>query len=300
MKRITVIFATVLLALKLAAGVYTPTNVPMVHLQDRNRYVCNPDRILSEYAVAHIDSVFRLIEDSTGIQTVIAVVEGIDPDDCFEFTYQLLEKNGVGQKDKNNGLAITLSTTERCIQFVTGYGLEGVLPDAICKRIQVNYMNSYFSEDNWDQGMMAGADALYTYLVTPEMMSDLYDDTDDEAVIALITLLLLTFGGSALIIILGIYFDGRCPKCHKKKVKQVSSTLLSKANGVKTHLVVYECPHCGYVFSKKKQTYYDDGHNRHGGGSYGSFGGGGFGGGGFSGGSFGGGHSGGGGAGSRF
>ncbi|MCQ2111428.1 MAG: TPM domain-containing protein [Bacteroidaceae bacterium] len=300
MKRLAVISTLLLLAIRLAAAVYTPTSIPMVHLADRNRYVCNPDHILSEEAVSRIDAIFRQIEDSTGIQTVIAVVEGIDPDDCFEFTYQLLEKNGVGQKDKNNGLAITLSTTERCIQFVTGYGLEGVLPDAICKRIQVNYMNPSFSDGNWDQGMIAGAEALYTYLVTPEMMSDLTSDSDDDAMLVLIIFLSI-FGLSGILIAAGIYFDGRCPKCHRKRVEQTSSTLLSKADGVKTHLIIYECPHCGYVFSRKKQTYYDDGHHHHGGGSFGagSFGSGGFGGGGF-GGSFGGGHSGGGGAGSRF
>lgn len=43
---------------------------------------------------------------------------------------------GSREKRKNNGLVILLVTDQRCIQFYTGYGLEGDLPDAICKRIQ--------------------------------------------------------------------------------------------------------------------------------------------------------------------
>ena len=32
------------------------------------------------------------------------------------------------------------------VQFATGYGLEGILPDAICKRIQNRYMLPYFKD----------------------------------------------------------------------------------------------------------------------------------------------------------
>ena len=53
---------------------------------------------------------FRTVEDSTGIQTLVAVVGDIDPDDCFEFTHQLAEKVGVGRSSSNNGLVILLST----------------------------------------------------------------------------------------------------------------------------------------------------------------------------------------------
>ena len=128
-------------------------DIPMVHLQDATRYVVNPEGILSASAVATIDSVLFALEQQTGIQTVVAVVSGIDGGDCFEFAYQLGKQNGVGQKQRDNGLVILLSTEERCIQFVTGYGLEGVLPDAICKRIQNRYMNNYFGQNKWNEGI---------------------------------------------------------------------------------------------------------------------------------------------------
>ena len=108
----------------------------MVHLQDRTRYVSNPDNILSASAVATMDSILFALEQKTGIQTLVVAVTGIEGGDCFDFAYRLGKEMGVGQKERDNGLVILLSTDERCIQFATGYGLEGVLPDAICKRIQ--------------------------------------------------------------------------------------------------------------------------------------------------------------------
>ena len=133
----------------ISAKVYKPADIIPVHLQDRNRYTSNPDGILSAEAVRRIDAAFRTVEDSTGIQTLVAVVKDIDPDDCFEFAHQLGEKVGVGRSGSDNGLVILLSTGERCIQFATGYGVEGVLPDAICKRIQERYMNPLFADDEW-------------------------------------------------------------------------------------------------------------------------------------------------------
>ena len=125
----------------LSAKEYKVEEVPMVHLQDRSRYAINPDGILSAQAVAAIDTTLFALEQKTGIQVLVAVLEHIEGGDCFEFAYQLGQRNGVGRKEQNSGLVMLLVTGERCIQFATGYGLEGVLPDATCKQIQVRYMN---------------------------------------------------------------------------------------------------------------------------------------------------------------
>ena len=43
--------------LSLQAKEYTIKEIPMVHLQDRTRYVSNPDGILSASAVAEMDRI---------------------------------------------------------------------------------------------------------------------------------------------------------------------------------------------------------------------------------------------------
>lgn len=157
---LTFILATFLLfPLQAQEKVYTVDNLPKVHLQNKMQYVCNPAGILSQAACDSIDSMLYALEQQTGIETVVAVVPSIGEEDCFNFCHQLLNKWGVGKKDKNNGLVILLVTDQRCIQFYTGYGLEGVLPDAICKRIQTRYMIPYLKDGNWDAGMVAGLKA---------------------------------------------------------------------------------------------------------------------------------------------
>ena len=298
MKRIALVTVLVLGCLMAAAKVYKPSDIKPVHLEDRNRYVCNPDGILSQEAVNRIDAAFRTIEDSTGIQTLVAVVKDIDPDDCFEFAHQLGETVGVGRSSSDNGLVILLSTGERCIQFATGYGIEGVLPDALCKRVQERYMNRYFADDKWDEGMVAGAEALKEILLKGEYA----DDAEFGAKDAIAAMAVLA-GIVIFLVMLIVYIDRRsrkCPKCGHVALKQVSVSTISRSNGVKKELVTLKCTHCGFITSRTRTSYYSTGN--HGGGPHvgGGFGGGrSFGGGNF-GGSYGGGHFGGGGAGSRF
>ena len=165
---LTFILATILLfPLQAQEKVYTVDNLPKVHLQNKMQYVCNPTGILSQAACDSIDSMLYALEQQTGIETVVAVVPSIGEEDCFNFCHQLLNQWGVGKKGKNNGLVILLVTDQRCIQFYTGYGLEGVLPDAICKRIQTKYMIPYLKDGNWNAGMVVVLKQLASVLTVP-------------------------------------------------------------------------------------------------------------------------------------
>ena len=73
----------------------------MTHLENKFRYVCNPDSILRESTVHYCDSLIRIIEDETGAQFVVVVVESLDGDDPYEFNKELFELHGFGQADKD-------------------------------------------------------------------------------------------------------------------------------------------------------------------------------------------------------
>ena len=292
------IFGVLLLLFSLLAvaeaKVYRVEDVPMVHLADRTRYVSNPDGILSASSVATIDSMLLALEESTGIQVLVAVLGDIEGGDCFDFAYRLGKENGVGQKERDNGLVVLLSTGERCVQFATGYGLEGVMPDAICKRIQQQYMVEHFAAGDWDTGMVAGMRAVCGVL--DGSMENIGDEDADEELIALALFLTMIFGGLA-VIILAVWYSSRCPNCGKHKVQRISSRIVKRCNGYLVRENTYSCQNCGHTFMRKEHA--DDNSNRHRHGGV-VIGGGGFGRGGGFGGSFGGGSFGGGGAGSRF
>ena len=274
------------------AKVYKVEDVPMAHLADRTRYVSNPDGILSASSVATIDSMLLALEESTGIQVFVAVLGNVDGGDCFDFAYRLGKENGVGREESDNGLVELLSTGERCVQFATGYGLEGVMPDAICKRIQQQYMVEHFAAGDWDVGMVAGMRAVCGVL--DGTMEPPADDEEERLVMILAIVGVLCF---LLLIAFIVWYFHRCPKCGKHNIQRTGSQTIREANGATVLETTYVCKNCGHTFKQRSNTL-----NTNGGGSHGGtiIGGGGFGRGGFGGGSFGGGSFGGGGAGSRF
>ena len=298
-------------ALPLVAKEYKVEEVPMVHLQDKTRYVSNPDGILSAQAVNTMDQILYQLEQKTGIETLVVAVEEIEGGDCFEFAYQLGKQNGVGKKGADNGLVILLVRDERCVQFVTGYGIEGHLPDAICKRIQERTMFPLLRHGKWDEGMVEGIRAVNTYLTDYDGWKASEADEEGQEMFAVF----IGFAILILVFFIICYFvvreQTKCPKCKKHALQRSQTRLLSKKNGIKTNEVVYTCKHCGHTVVKREQEE-DENYTGFGGsggslggpfvfghGRGGTFHGGGFGGG-FSGGSFGGGSFGGGGAGGRF
>ncbi|MBQ8673495.1 MAG: TPM domain-containing protein [Bacteroides sp.] len=303
MKRMALLLC--MLGIMLAWGhtqeVYTTENIPKVHLQDARRYACNPAGILSTAACDSIDRMLYALEQQTGIETVVAVLPSIGQEECFDFAHRLFNSWGVGKKGKDNGLVILLVTDQRCIQFVTGYGLEGILPDAICKRIQTQAMIPYLRDNRWDEGMVAGVRAVCARL-DGSMENDTAAEEDESLWIALCMFLGFIAVG-CVIVWLAVRSANKCPNCGKHELQRTASQLVYRRGGVKAEDVTYVCRSCGHVVTRRQNSYDENYRGGSGAGPviFGGRGfGGGFGGGGFSGGSFGGGMSGGGGAGSRF
>ncbi|MGL4518956.1 MAG: TPM domain-containing protein [Phocaeicola sp.] len=305
MKRTYILFLFVLLLSSFAAVAkeYTVKEVPMVQLQDKRRFVSNPDQILSAQTVATIDQMLYQLQEQTGIQVAVVVLTDIEGGDCFDFAHRLGEEHGVGEKKRDNGLIVLLSTGERCIQFATGYGLEGTLPDAICKRIQNQFMLPYFKTNRWDEGMLEGMKAVNGYLTgSMESLKGGNDDSGMELFMLLAVIMIAIVGGG----IFAAWWKTRCPSCKKHTLQRTQSKLVSRANGIKTEEVTYRCTNCGHTLTRiEKHTDENYRGPRGGGGGpiiFGGMGGlgGGSRGGGFGGGSFGGGGFGGGGSGSRF
>ena len=305
MKRVLhILFTLFVTATSLLAATYTPDDLPIPYLQDKTQYVSNPDGILSQTAVDSLNLWLRQMETAHGVQTVLAVVERIKGGDTYEFSMALARKYGIGSKEQNSGLVILLSTGDRAYTILTGRGLEGTLPDAICKRIENRQMLPALREGDWDEAMLATVRAITKYVDGDDSLvgsSDFDDDGDVGAFIGFCIAMALGLG----LIFFAIWYDQRkkayCPSCHQYKMKKISGyTTKNKRLNIRTHHDTYRCSHCYFT----KELHWDEDLNSGtgaaaaGGALGGSF----FGGGGssFSGGHFGGGSFGGGGASGRF
>lgn len=69
----------------------------------------------------------------------------------------------IGQKGKNNGVLIAVFVNDHKFRIHTGYGMEGILPDLLTKRIQDEDMRPSFKQNNYFEGINSGVDKLIFY-----------------------------------------------------------------------------------------------------------------------------------------
>ena len=135
MVRLQHLFSLLLVAvfcLSLHATVYTPSTVPHPRRMDAKAFVSNPDAILSVSETAAIQRVAQQLNQVTGVELVTVVLSDIGDADAFEFSIELFNRWGIGDREKKNGVLVFFALQSRDIRIITGGGMEGLLPDATC------------------------------------------------------------------------------------------------------------------------------------------------------------------------
>ncbi|HOV84642.1 MAG TPA: TPM domain-containing protein [Paludibacteraceae bacterium] len=155
MKKLFVFFVVICLMGMVSANEYTLKTIPNPKTLDQHNYVSNPDKILKDETVYAINNILDSLERKTGAEIAVVVVNSIGGEEIKSFATQLFNEWGVGKAKQDNGLLILFVLDQQKVTFETGYGLEGILPDAICKRIQVQTMIPEFKKGNYDAGFLA-------------------------------------------------------------------------------------------------------------------------------------------------
>lgn len=299
MRKLVTLLILTLCTVIVSANKWTPETLPMIHLQDATKYVCNPDGVLSDNATNETDNLLHNLERDKGIQTVVVAVKQLEGDDPYQFGMDLARKYGIGNKKARTGLIIILATEDRSYQILTGNGLEGTLPDAITRRIQNRVMVPELKKGDWDAAIVNTVKSIDEYVRADESLKAEANDEDDEDAAIAGLVIFGTFIAACVIIFICNRRARRCPKCHKGHMKTIHTQHI-RIGGIRYTRSKMRCPKCGYEKTVDRED--DDNLNGGyvppvfigGGRSGGSFGGGSIGG------SFGGGTFGGGGSGGRF
>ncbi len=102
------------------------------------------------------------LDDSTSTQIAVVIVPNLGGNDISDFNVKLLRAWGVGGKKNNNGVVVLICTEDknRKINIATGYGVEGALPDVLCKRIIENEFIPSFKGNDYYRGIDNGTNAI--------------------------------------------------------------------------------------------------------------------------------------------
>jgi len=103
--------------------------------------------------VAALTREIRRFEDSTSNQIAVVILPTLGDAEIRDFGIEVLKRNMIGQKGRDNGILLLVALVDRKVAIEVGYGLEGVLPDAICDQIIRNDIKPAFKEGQYFEGI---------------------------------------------------------------------------------------------------------------------------------------------------
>ena len=142
------------------------------------RLVNDLANVLSDQEEQQMESELVEFNNQTSTQICVVTLPSLEGNEISDLSFKIGEKWGVGQKGKNNGIVVVFKPkngNEKGAVFVAvGYGLEGVIPDAIANRNVVdNEMIPRFKENDIYGGLSAGVHVLMS-LASGEYTADAY------------------------------------------------------------------------------------------------------------------------------
>lgn len=144
-----------------------------------NRMVNDFAGVFTGMQVREMETRLEAFSDSTSNQICVVTISDLEDYEPADYAQRLGQKWGVGSA-KDNGVLILLkprSATEKYIDvfIATGYGIEGALPDALCKRIIEDRMGPCLRQDPPDY---YGAVEAAVSAIEPVMLGEYNEEMD--------------------------------------------------------------------------------------------------------------------------
>lgn len=145
-------------ALLLAAVFVSPSSALEVpYLSGR---VVDLAGIIPEATEERIEAKSRQLEERTGAQVAVLTVSSLEGQSLEDFTVRVVDEWQLGQAGQDNGVLVFVAVDERRLRIEVGYGLEGVLTDAMSGRILDGAIAPSFREGDFGGGLERGVDAV--------------------------------------------------------------------------------------------------------------------------------------------
>lgn len=125
-----------------------------------NQPVIDQAKVLSAAEMQQLNQKILSLYQQGKAQIGVIIVPTTGQEAIFDFALRAGEKWQLGSAKRDNGLLMAIAVNDRNIQILTGYGLEGVLPDVVLSRIIRNQITPYFKQGQYAQGISAGLDEI--------------------------------------------------------------------------------------------------------------------------------------------
>jgi len=124
------------------------------------QYVTDETGTLSSGQAATLSQKLRDFDSKSSTQIVVYMIQSLEGESLEDVSQRIAEKNKIGRKGKDNGVLLFIAKGDRKLRIEVGYGLEGVLTDAVSSKIIRNEITPSFKSGNFYEGIDKGINAI--------------------------------------------------------------------------------------------------------------------------------------------
>jgi uncharacterized protein len=167
--KLNIFYRTFFIVLFLAVSAGQAAEFP----QRSNTIVTDLTNTLSDNEKNSLERKLVAFNDSTSTQITVVIIPTTGEMEIADYSVQLFNQWKIGQASKNNGVLVLVALNDHNVFITTGYGMEGVLPDALCKRIVTNDIVPAFRQNQYYEGLDAATTSIMR-IVKGEYTADSY------------------------------------------------------------------------------------------------------------------------------
>jgi uncharacterized protein len=115
---------------------------------------------LSAVQQQELDQRLSAFEQRKGSQIALLIVRSTQPETIEQYAIRVAEQWKLGRRKVDDGAILLVAKDDRTLRIEVGYGLEGALNDATCKRIIDELIVPRFRDNDFFTGVNVGLDAM--------------------------------------------------------------------------------------------------------------------------------------------
>lgn len=129
-------------------------------ISEITQYANDYTNTLNSSQLSKINQALEEFENQTSNQIVLVIISTTEDYTVEQYAYELAAKNKIGSKENNNGVLFLIAKNDKKMRIEVGYGLEGVLTDALSSSILRNEVQPYFRSNDFESGIISGLNAI--------------------------------------------------------------------------------------------------------------------------------------------
>ena len=127
-------------------------------------YVSDYAGVLDAATAHELDELIGDLKAKTGAEIAVVIVNSTQPLTAFDYAMKVAEAWKPGSKRLDNGVVFLAAIKDRQMFILTGYGVEGILPDGKVGEIRDELVRPAFRRGDYAGGVRAATEAMATII----------------------------------------------------------------------------------------------------------------------------------------